>query len=73
MVASEIWLHVARSFTYIVYGLNMSKTATLDTFTIQTFYIHAQCCVFALMHGWWLFLKGEGGAASFQGGAHSPK
>ena len=40
----------------------MSKTADLDTISIQFFYIY-MCYVY----GWWLLSKG-GGAASFQGG-----
>ena len=33
----------------IVYGLNMSKIAALDTFTIQTFYMYMyMCCAY----GW---------------------
>ena len=28
---------------YLVYGLKMRKTAILDTFTIQTFYMYMYC------------------------------
>ena len=33
----------------LVYGLKMSKTTALDTFTIQTFYLYMHC-----VYGWWL-------------------
>ena len=48
----------------LVYGLKMSKTAALDTFTIQTFYMYMYC-----MYGGWLLSRG---AASFQGGGRVP-
>ena len=37
----------------LVYGLKMSKTAALDTFTIQTFYMYMYC-----MYGGWLLSRG---------------
>ena len=49
----------------LVYGLKMSKTSALDTFTIQTFYLYIH-----LLHVWMVAtLKG---AASFQVPAPPP-
>ena len=41
----------------IIYGSKTSKTADLDTISIQILYIHMY-----YVYGWWLYtLKGEGG------------
>ena len=37
----------------ILYGLNMSKIAALETFTIQTFHVYMY-----YTYGWWLFSRG---------------
>ena len=47
----------------LVYGLKMSKTSTLDTFIIQTFYLYMY-----YVCGWWL-LSGGGG----RGGSQPPR
>ena len=48
---------------YYRYGLIMSKTAGLDTFTIQTLILLVATCIFIVMHGCMLS-RGEGGRAS---------
>ena len=42
----------------IIYGYKVSKTADLDTISIQFFYIHVY-----YVYGWWL-LSGGGGASA---------
>ena len=41
----------------LIYGLKMSKTAALDTFTVYKVFYFCMYC----MYGWWLLSRGGGG------------
>ena len=51
----------------ILYVLKMSKTAALDTFTIQTFYMYMYC-----VYGWWIFSRGGSQRPRGGGGGGGP-